>query len=48
MLRFVNKAIREYMKKIGSKGGQKSRRKLSTKQAREMVKARLKKAKLSK
>ena len=35
--------LREYMSEIGRKGGQKSRRTLTTEQARKMVEAREKK-----
>jgi hypothetical protein len=36
----LNKNLREYFAKIGSKGGKKSKRTLTTAQARAMVKAR--------
>lgn len=36
----MKKEIKEYLAKIGSKGGKKSRRVLTPEQAREMVKAR--------
>ena len=35
-----NKAVTEYLSKIGRKGGQKSKRMLTPEQAREMVRAR--------
>ena len=37
--------IREYLARIGAKGGRKSKRVLTTEQARAMVKARIAKAK---
>ena len=36
----MKKEVKEYLKKIGAKGGKKSRRVLTPEQAREMVKAR--------
>jgi hypothetical protein len=36
----MNKAIKEYMSKIGRKGGAKSRRKLTKEQAQAMARAR--------
>lgn len=36
----MNKAVKEYLAKIGSKGGKKSKRTLTAEQARAMVKAR--------
>jgi len=41
----MKEAIREYLSKIGAKGGRKSRRTLSPEQAREMVRLRVVKAK---
>jgi len=37
--------IKKYLSKIGAKGGKKSRRTLSSEQAREMVRVRVAKAK---
>ncbi len=36
----MNKSIKEYLAKIGAKGGKKSKRALTAEQARAMVKAR--------
>ncbi len=36
----MNKSVKEYLAKIGSKGGKKSKRTLTADQARAMVKAR--------
>ena len=36
----ISKELREYFKAIGSKGGKKSKRKLTSTEARAMVKAR--------
>lgn len=44
----MDKKIKAYLKKIASKGGKKSRRKLSTKQARKMVQIRTAKSKAKK
>lgn len=41
----MDKAITEYLRKIGSKGGKKSKRTLTTEQAKAMVKAREQKRK---
>jgi hypothetical protein len=43
----MNKSLRDYFKKIGKKGGAKSRRTLTPEQARAMVKARETKRKSS-
>jgi len=43
----MDQKIREYLSKIGRKGGKKSKRKLTSEEAREMVKAREAKKKLS-
>jgi hypothetical protein len=39
----VGNIVREYLANIGGKGGKKSRRTLTTEQARAMVRARLRK-----
>jgi len=41
----MDKAIREYLRKIGAKGGKKSRRILTTEQSLAMIKAREQKRK---
>jgi len=41
----VPKVVREFLRKIGAKGGKKSRRTLTTEQARAMVEAKRKKRK---
>jgi hypothetical protein len=41
----MEKAVREFLRKIGAKGGKKSRRTLTPEQARKMVEAREKKRK---
>ena len=42
---FMDKAIREYMAKIGRKGGKKSKRTLTSEQAKAMVAVRERKRK---
>jgi hypothetical protein len=42
----VDKKIREYMAKIGSKGGKKAKHSLTSEQAKAMVQARERKRKL--
>jgi hypothetical protein len=44
----MDKAIRDYLAKIGSKGGKKAKHMLTTKQAKKMVQAREKKRKREK
>jgi hypothetical protein len=41
----VDKTIREYLRKIGAKGGKKSKRTLTPEQAKKMVEARERKRK---
>jgi hypothetical protein len=40
MIMKISKELREYFKAIGSKGGKKSKRKLTSTEAREMVRVR--------
>jgi len=44
----MDKAVREYLRKIGTKGGKKSKRVLTPEQARAMVAARERKRKKAK
>ena len=41
----MDKAVKEYLRKIGAKGGKKSKRALTPEQARKMVEARERKRK---
>ncbi len=41
----MDKSVREYLRKIGAKGGKKSKRTLTPEQARQMVEARERKRK---